>query len=889
MTFESLEKRRLLNADPIAAARSSAAAPQAVRGLLRYESNSNLLATQFAANPTLSEDVTQQSEVQQHWPSSDISDAWTAQLSGDFNGDDRIDTVGFVDSSAWIQLNTGDEFYLLPWGEALPFGSEVIGLGDVDGDDLTDIISFNEMTNEVWVSVNSLSDGFQNQLWTRWSESLSTQPFLGDFDQDGLTDVLVGTLRGRWLLGKSSGTSFVEKDWGSYSVFDWQDMVPGDFNGDGRVDLAARAPDRTWWVWQGNEQGLDGAKYWGHWKMGTGWTDIRVADFNADGMDDILGRSAEGTLHVATAVEKESATGTDSEFHSWRWVTGWVPGADWRNLTIVDVTQDGLPDIVGQAKDGTWWVGENIDQNFRNFYLDRTTVHVDHVTVAADSNSDALLELPKRSDSNEVQATDATVGVGPLRVHLKADGHLVVEGNGQQVRAIEFLSESGSLIPISTFGTSGFNQLNRNEQVSIRLAAAKPVTIEGELILGVKWNREKNANDLQVIYDVVNVPAIVDANSFGSTSEFESESEAKPTQTLHEQYVSRFPQAIASLELRSMEPDEIQPEETFVASSVDEPDDPELANPEPETPEPETPEPETSAPSESLEDDPSLQEPTDEEVTHSEQTPVEDVEAEPVETESVEIEESEPADTVPTVAEAATMVELTLNEDRQFILDSPGPIYALRIESPSASLLTGTSAQPFDRFVVADSGLVFYASETPVSGTSIPLDVQWQNGEATDRLFAEFGNADSEWQPVFLFGERIAVRSESDELATSDNTDTESDDAEDAAFSIRLNASNQFVIAANQQVLAVNFRSTNKGLVPGSSPAPFELFVANSQSQITLGTFGRLVTFDGEVTLDVGWDDTISAEELIIELGDEDGAVVELVGRCEDSACAWSL
>ena len=592
ITFESLEKRKLLNGAPIAGALSPTAASQVIHGLLRYQSNGSVLATQSAANPTLSEEETQQHEVQQHWPSQEIADAWTAEISDDFNGDGRIDTLGFVDSNAWLQLNADDEFFLLPWGDALPFGSEVIGLGDVNGDDLTDIISFNEMTNEVWVSVNSLTHGFRNQLWTRWSESISTRPIVADFDQDGLTDVLVGTLRGRWLLGQSSGDRFVVNDWGAFSVFDWQDMVAGDFNGDQRMDVAARAPDRTWWIWQGigqdeqsNEQsdaiGLDGAKYWGHWKMGTGWSDIRVADFNADGMDDILGRSAEGTLHVATAVESESAE-SGAEFHTWRWVTGWVTGADWRNVTVVDVTQDGLPDVVGQAKDGTWWVAENIDRNFRNFFLDRTTSSIDLVTVAEHIPSTELQLLPEQTDS-ELQSFDSTPVVeneetlatnSPLRVHLNADGYLAVEGSGQQVRAIEFLSTSGSLIPIRTFGTSDFNQLSRNEQVSIRLASERPVTIDGELILGVQWNPEKGSNDLQVIYDVVNVPAIIDVSSFGSPDEFEiATDEGSTNQTLYEQYLTRYPQAIASLEFEVTESSESIPDETeFVASTVDEPE-----------------------------------------------------------------------------------------------------------------------------------------------------------------------------------------------------------------------------------------------------------------------------------------------------------------------------
>ena len=520
--FESLEFRRLLNADGVnaapalvetvvsdvvvvveeieslvdeAASNEQPAESNPLLGLLRYQSNGSLVLTHDNATK----------EVQQHWPDARMPLDWAPLTSEDFNGDGRMDVLGYAkkdraaaqdqttsatnesqERELWLHTNDGDAFYLLPWDGSLPYETEVVGTGDVNADGFPDIISFNEQTNEVWVSINDQNFGFRNELWARLSESIHTKLYVGDFDQDGMTDVLAGGRAGHWLLAKSNKTHFRTQEWGPYAVFDWEELVPGDFNGDENIDLAARAPDRTWWVWLGSETGLHSAEYWGHWKMGTGWTDVKVADLNADGLDDILGRSAEGTLHVATAVSDVDTNTLRAEFHSWRWSTGWVAKADWRNTMLRDMTGDGLPDHVGQAKDGTWWVGENVGRNFSNYYLDRTPagVTVDFIVDADHGSSTAITDVtilghfPIASDAitqgNVTQSETSNFATHvPLRVSLNGDDQLVVEGNGQQVRAIEFRSASGSLIPLPTLDStnsndSDFTDLPKNDQLNIR-------------------------------------------------------------------------------------------------------------------------------------------------------------------------------------------------------------------------------------------------------------------------------------------------------------------------------------------------------------------------------------------------------------------------------------
>ena len=237
-------------------------------------------------------------------------------------------------------------------------------------------------------------------------------------------------------------------------------------------------------------------------------------------------------------------------------------------------------------------------------------------------------------------------------------------------------------------------------------------------------------------------------------------------------------------------------------------------------------------------------------------------------------------------------VSLVLDDSQnQFVLRTPDtPIYALRIESPTSALLPGTSPYPFDELVVSDSGLVVYASESPVMVESAALDLFWQREQVTDQVIAEFGVGSADWRPISLFGVRVSDSSQSSfsdaadkepvetELAIESELNEEapnSDPATNEQISVKLNDDNRFVVSAvAQPLLGINFLSGGGGLVPGTSPAPFELFVSNTPRLVTLGTFGRLVNFDGNVTLDVGWSPEHSLDNLIIEIGGASGQLI---------------
>jgi len=160
----------------------------------------------------------------------------------DFDGDNRTDFAVFrlSTSTFFVQSSTpgNTSFFGLPFGNSQ---TDVLAPGDYDGDGLTDIGVYRREGNLGTFFVRNTATGaIQNFQFGVATD----QPVPRDYDGDGRTDFAVvrrtpgpnsatrGTLT--WFIQQSSTNTMRSVLFG----FDTDVPVPGDYDGDGRFDIA---------------------------------------------------------------------------------------------------------------------------------------------------------------------------------------------------------------------------------------------------------------------------------------------------------------------------------------------------------------------------------------------------------------------------------------------------------------------------------------------------------------------------------------------------------------------------------------------------------------------------------------------------------------------------
>ena len=233
-------------------------------------------------------------------------------IPGDFNGDGKTDLFhlkGPSETRVW--LSNGDGTFdikpvYLPWaGYAVNQNSAYrYEAGDFNGDGRTDLIHFvhNSSVN-VWFSNG---DGTFNVVggfipWAGYNLSANYYNYkLGDFDGDGLTDMIhfyAPNYAHVWL-SKGDGTFDVKSRFPStdgYGVGEPNQTYKyqlADFNGDGKTDLIHFANPSYIHVWFSKGDGSFAVT--GQYKPWTGYYvaannyKYEVGDYNGDGKSDML-------------------------------------------------------------------------------------------------------------------------------------------------------------------------------------------------------------------------------------------------------------------------------------------------------------------------------------------------------------------------------------------------------------------------------------------------------------------------------------------------------------------------------------------------------------------------------------------------------------------------
>ena len=199
-------------------------------------------------------------------------------VPADFDGDGRADIAIWRDGAWYIVRSSDGVTVTQRWGAR----RDVPVPADYDGDGRADLAVWRPSDpadpleeQGVWYIIRSSDGAAVTQQWG--SSALADVPVPGDYDGDGRADLAVWRPRsGTWFILLSSGGSLAI-DFGAPGDV----PVPRDWDGDGVTDLAVWRPRTgTWWVRRSSDGGVLSIPWGapGDWPV--------PGDYNGDGRAD---------------------------------------------------------------------------------------------------------------------------------------------------------------------------------------------------------------------------------------------------------------------------------------------------------------------------------------------------------------------------------------------------------------------------------------------------------------------------------------------------------------------------------------------------------------------------------------------------------------------------
>ncbi|PYJ97764.1 MAG: VCBS repeat-containing protein [Verrucomicrobia bacterium] len=299
------------------------------------------------------------------------SDARTWPISvavGDFNGDGKPDLAVVGSANVSILLGKGDGTFQASVGYGAGTNPVSVAVGDVNGDGKLDLAVANEglkaMPTHNRCSVSVLLGNGDGTFQRAVSYAAGWYPFcvaVGDLNGDGKPDLAVANqggvsaYNGGWptaytngsvsvLLGKGDGTFDPPVNYATGNYASSHSVAIGDFNGDGRRDLAVAnyaSYDAIGSYTNGDVSVLFGngdgtfqpaASY----VVGAAPGSLAAGDFNGDSKDDLaVGNSVSGT--VSLLLGKDNGT--------FQAAVNYAVGANPSSVAVGDFNSDGVADL----------------------------------------------------------------------------------------------------------------------------------------------------------------------------------------------------------------------------------------------------------------------------------------------------------------------------------------------------------------------------------------------------------------------------------------------------------------------------------------------------------------------------------------------------------------
>jgi hypothetical protein len=160
---------------------------------------------------------------------------------GDFNGDGKLDLV-VSDTGVSVLLGNGNGTFRAPVNYSAGPGAypRSVTVADLNGDSRLDLVVADGTNNKVSVLLGKGDGTFQtavSYLINSYPDALSLSVAVGDFNGDGKLDLAVGDSGVGLLLGNGDGTFQAALNYASSFGLVSPSAI-GDFNGDGRLDIA---------------------------------------------------------------------------------------------------------------------------------------------------------------------------------------------------------------------------------------------------------------------------------------------------------------------------------------------------------------------------------------------------------------------------------------------------------------------------------------------------------------------------------------------------------------------------------------------------------------------------------------------------------------------------